>query len=224
LLQLPAFLKLSKDAIWGVRKGCVDNMIGVANSMTPEVRINVFVPLFDQFTKDVRFRLFHGQCLKFQLTLIVFFSLFSFRFHDGCATVPMKCLDPSLPLWITVLYVFLMCTFFFHSFPDDSLGFCFQISPDLLKKFAQIPSLTNAVVDSEVSFCCAFNFPGMSCDLNSYSLSCGRYFHSCFVLIWFLSCSAHRRRESVGRTERRLSNPGQRHQIQSAQNIVILAA
>lgn len=51
---LPAFLKLSKDSIWGVRKGCVDNMIGVANGMGLDVRVNVFVPMFEQFTKDVR--------------------------------------------------------------------------------------------------------------------------------------------------------------------------
>jgi hypothetical protein len=36
----------------------------------------------------------------------------------------------------------------------------FQISPDFLKKFAQIPTLTNAVVDPDITFFCAFNFPG----------------------------------------------------------------
>jgi serine/threonine-protein phosphatase 4 regulatory subunit 1 len=51
---LPAFLKLSKDSIWGVRKACVDNMIGIANCMSLSVRMSVFVPIFEQFSKDVR--------------------------------------------------------------------------------------------------------------------------------------------------------------------------
>jgi hypothetical protein len=43
----------------------------------------------------------------------------------------------------------------------------------LLKKFTKIPTLTNAVVDPEVSFYCAFNFPGLLKLENDYFFSSG---------------------------------------------------
>jgi len=45
----------------------------------------------------------------------------------------------------------------------DRVRAVLQISPDFLKKFAQIPTLTNAVVDPDITYFCAFNFPGASC-------------------------------------------------------------
>jgi serine/threonine-protein phosphatase 4 regulatory subunit 1 len=102
---------LAKDTIWGVRKGCVDNLIGVAGSMGLDVRVSVFVPMFEQLTKDI-----------------------SRWVRNGAYEV----LGPFLATL-------------------DSAS----IAPDLLKKFAQIPTLPNAVVDPEVGFCCAFNFPAV---------------------------------------------------------------
>lgn len=52
--QLPAFVKLSNDAIWGVRKGCVESLVAVAKSVPAEIRASVFIPMFERFAKDVR--------------------------------------------------------------------------------------------------------------------------------------------------------------------------
>jgi hypothetical protein len=51
---LPCYVRLSKDIIWGVRKGCVDSIVAVCSAVPESVRKEVFIPMFERFAKDVR--------------------------------------------------------------------------------------------------------------------------------------------------------------------------
>jgi hypothetical protein len=75
---MPPYVKLSKDVIWGVRKGSVpasthlhcieltharrvclsarsvvESMVVVCESVPADVRSSVFMPMFERFAKDV---------------------------------------------------------------------------------------------------------------------------------------------------------------------------
>ena len=49
---LPCYVRLSKDLIWGVRKGVVDSLVAVAKCVPADVRKEIFVPMMERFVKD----------------------------------------------------------------------------------------------------------------------------------------------------------------------------
>jgi serine/threonine-protein phosphatase 4 regulatory subunit 1 len=114
-VQLPAFVKLSSDVIWGVRKGCVESLVSVAKVVPPEDRSKTFIPMFERFTKDA-----------------------SRWVRNGAFEV----LGPFIHVLGTKL-----------------------VSRELLRLYTTIPDLSNAIVDQEVTFFCAFNLPAVALTL-----------------------------------------------------------
>jgi len=109
---LPHFIRLSRDLIWGVRKGCVECMVAVAAVCPDDVKRQVFIPMFERFRSDT-----------------------SRWVRNGAYEI----LGP-----------------FLHTLGDK------LVSPETLQLFTNIPQMTHSVVDADVNFHCAFNFPAVT--------------------------------------------------------------
>ena len=108
---LSCYVRLSKDLIWGVRKGCVESMVAVCRCVPLDVRREVFVPMFERFAKD------NSRWVR-----------------NGAFEV----LGPLL-----------------HVLGQE------LITRELLHHFTNIPSMSSSVVDAEVTYHAAFNFPAV---------------------------------------------------------------
>ena len=108
---VPCCLRLSKDMIWGVRKACVENMVAVCRCVPPEVKREVFIPMFERLAKDNN------------------------RFVRNGA---FEVLGPLL-----------------HVLGQE------LITRELLHYFINIPNMSSTVVDAEVTYHAAFNFPAV---------------------------------------------------------------
>ena len=108
---LPCYVRLSKDLIWGVRKGCVDSLVAVARVVPAEIKRDVFIPIIERFIKD------NSRWVR-----------------NGAFEILGQ---------------------FLHSLGQE------LITRELLNHFTNIPQMSSAVVDAEVNYHCAFNFPAV---------------------------------------------------------------
>ena len=113
---LPCYVRLSKDLIWGVRKGCVESL--VCRCVPLDVKREVFIPMFERFAKD------NSRWVR-----------------NGAFEV----LGPLL-----------------HVLGQE------LITRELLHHFTNIPNMSSSVIDAEVTYHVAFNFPAVLLALGPY--------------------------------------------------------
>jgi hypothetical protein len=52
-LQLPLFVKLASDEIWGVRKACAESLVILSQNLNANERNKTLVPVFENLAEDV---------------------------------------------------------------------------------------------------------------------------------------------------------------------------
>ena len=60
--QLPIFLNLTNDDIWGVRKACAESIVAISNNCSRSARLDQLTPVYLELIKDVSFILWQ-KCL-----------------------------------------------------------------------------------------------------------------------------------------------------------------
>jgi hypothetical protein len=64
LAQLPVFVALASDDIWGVRKACAESLVAVSQNLQTGERADTLTKVFEKLAEDV--------CYPFYSTLLSF--------------------------------------------------------------------------------------------------------------------------------------------------------
>ncbi len=51
--QVPLFVRMADDEIWGVRKACAESLVSLSQAVSPSHRTEKLVPIFEKLAEDV---------------------------------------------------------------------------------------------------------------------------------------------------------------------------